>query len=67
MLYSTCSIFKDENETQVRRFLQRQADAEEVLLQEMEWGEYRAPGRQIFPGSSNMDGIYYALLTKRPG
>ncbi len=67
MLYSTCSIFKDENETQIRRFLQRQADAEEVSLQEMEWGEYRAPGRQIFPGSSNMDGFYYALLTKRSG
>ena len=26
MLYSTCSIFKEENETQVARFLQRHAD-----------------------------------------
>ena len=67
MLYSTCSIFKDENESQVRRFLQCHADAVEIPVLEVKWGEQRAPGRQILPGSSNMDGFYYALLTKHSG
>jgi 16S rRNA (cytosine967-C5)-methyltransferase len=63
MLYSTCSIFKDENETQVAKFLQRHPDAREISLQAA-WGELRPHGRQILPGSSNMDGFYYALLTR---
>jgi 16S rRNA (cytosine967-C5)-methyltransferase len=63
MLYSTCSIFKDENETQVAEFLQRHPDAREISLQAA-WGELRPHGRQILPGSSNMDGFYYALLTR---
>jgi 16S rRNA (cytosine967-C5)-methyltransferase len=64
MLYSTCSIFKDENEAQVAEFLQRHADAEEISLAAANWGELRPHGRQILPGSSNMDGFYYALLTR---
>ena len=64
MLYSTCSIFKDENEVQVAEFLQRHPDALEISLEAALWGESRPHGRQILPGSSNMDGFYYALLTK---
>ena len=63
MLYSTCSIFKDENEIQVAEFLQRHLDAREIPLQAT-WGELRPHGRQILPGNSNMDGFYYALLTR---
>jgi 16S rRNA (cytosine967-C5)-methyltransferase len=64
MLYSTCSIFKDENEAQVAEFLQRHADALEISLESANWGELRPHGRQILPGSSNMDGFYYALMTR---
>ena len=64
MLYSTCSIFKEENETQVARFLQRHADAAEIPLPQAEWGEARPHGRQILSGSHNMDGFYYALLSR---
>jgi 16S rRNA (cytosine967-C5)-methyltransferase len=64
MLYSTCSIFKDENETQVAEFLQRHPDALEISLEAANWGELRPHGRQILPGTSNMDGFYYALLTR---
>ena len=64
MLYSTCSIFKDENEVQVAEFLQRHPDALEISLGAANWGELRPHGRQILPGSSNMDGFYYALLTR---
>jgi len=64
MLYSTCSVFKDENEAQIARFLERHADAAEITLQQANWGEQRPHGRQILSGSHNMDGFYYALLSK---
>jgi 16S rRNA (cytosine967-C5)-methyltransferase len=64
MLYSTCSIFKDENEVQVARFLDSQADAVEVSLAQCNWGEMRSHGRQILTGRDNMDGFYYALLAR---
>jgi len=65
MLYSTCSVFKDENENQVSGFLQRHPDAQEIPLNDANWGQLRPHGRQILPGG-NMDGFYYALLSKLP-
>jgi 16S rRNA (cytosine967-C5)-methyltransferase len=64
MLYSTCSIFKDENEVQIDRFLEGHADAAAVSLDHCDWGQARVHGRQILTGQDNMDGFYYALLTK---
>lgn len=64
MLYCTCSIFKDENEIQIAKFLQRHADATEVKIEPADWGETRPQGRQILTGSDNMDGFFYALLTR---
>jgi 16S rRNA (cytosine967-C5)-methyltransferase len=64
MLYSTCSIFKDENEVQVAKFLQRHPDCTETAAPDAAWGEPRPQGRQILTGRDNMDGFYYALLTK---
>jgi 16S rRNA (cytosine967-C5)-methyltransferase len=64
MLYSTCSIFKDENEKQITGFLQSNVDAEEIDLSVANWGSACAHGRQILPGESDMDGFYYALLRK---
>jgi 16S rRNA (cytosine967-C5)-methyltransferase len=66
MLYSTCSIFKDENEVQIAKFLERHPDGCEIDLIDASWGEPRPHGRQILTGADNMDGFYYALLTK-PG
>jgi 16S rRNA (cytosine967-C5)-methyltransferase len=63
LLYVTCSVFKDENEHQIERFLQQQRDAEEIKLS-VDWGRQRPYGRQIFPGDDSMDGYYYALLSK---
>jgi SAM-dependent methyltransferase len=62
MLYCTCSIFKEENEIQVAKFLQRHPDCVEVGIDDAAWGEQRPNGRQILTGSANMDGFYYALL-----
>jgi 16S rRNA (cytosine967-C5)-methyltransferase len=64
MLYSTCSIFKDENDVQIARFLERQPDAAAVSLDGCDWGQAQTHGRQILTGDDNMDGFYYALLTK---
>jgi 16S rRNA (cytosine967-C5)-methyltransferase len=64
MLYSTCSIFKEENESQVADFLRRHADARELPIGQAQWGIARPHGRQLLPGSDNMDGFYYALLTR---
>ncbi len=64
ILYSTCSVFKDENEVQIAKFLDRHPDGSEIILQNARWGERRPHGRQILTGRDNMDGFYYALLTK---
>lgn len=67
MLYSTCSVFRDENEVQIAKFLQRHPDCAEVTINNAEWGEPRPHGRQILTGSDNMDGFYYGLLTRSGG
>lgn len=67
MLYCTCSIFKEENEVQIGKFLQRHGDCVELPLTESDWGQARHNGRQILTGSDNMDGFYYALLSKPSG
>ena len=61
MLYATCSILPDENETQVAAFLDRQNDAEIISIPNAQ-----NLGRQIFPGDEGMDGFYYAKLKKLP-
>ena len=67
MLYCTCSVFKDENENQISKFLERHADSSEIKLNDVDWGEARPYGRQILSGSDNMDGFFYGLLTKSGG
>lgn len=65
LVYSTCSIFKDENENQIRKFMAIEASCVERPLNAVQWGEKRSPGRQIFPGNDQMDGFYYACLLKQ--
>jgi len=64
MLYCTCSIFREENERQIESFVERHADCREISLADVGWGQPTAVGRQILTGSDNMDGFYYALLTR---
>ncbi|TDJ30447.1 MAG: 16S rRNA (cytosine(967)-C(5))-methyltransferase RsmB [Gammaproteobacteria bacterium] len=64
MLYSTCSIFKQENERQIEWFVEKYDNCTEQSLNSVRWGESRALGRQILPGQHNMDGFYYACLHK---
>ncbi|NAW59447.1 MULTISPECIES: 16S rRNA (cytosine(967)-C(5))-methyltransferase RsmB [unclassified Vibrio] len=58
LVYATCSITPQENSQQVKAFLARTADA--TLL----GSDPEQPGRQILPGEEDMDGFYYAVLTK---
>lgn len=63
LVYSTCSIFRQENELQVQYFLQRCSDAAEIKI-DANWGEAGLAGRQILPGSHGMDGFFFARLKK---
>ena len=64
LLYATCSILKQENESQIAFFLDQQSDAQEWVI-EAEWGIKRPFGRQVLTGSQMMDGFYYARLQKK--
>jgi len=63
LVYSTCSIFKQENEQQVHAFLQRQPEASEIEIK-ADWGVAGSAGRQILPGSEGMDGFFFARMKK---
>ncbi|WP_275723293.1 16S rRNA (cytosine(967)-C(5))-methyltransferase RsmB [Vibrio furnissii] len=59
LVYATCSITPQENVLQVKDFLARTSNAQ------LEGSELDNPGRQILPGEEDMDGFYYAVLTKQ--
>ncbi|MEE4293920.1 MAG: 16S rRNA (cytosine(967)-C(5))-methyltransferase RsmB [Xanthomonadales bacterium] len=63
LLYATCSVLRRENALQVGAFLERQADAR-VEKPDLPWGRDAAPGRQILPGELEMDGFFYARISK---
>ena len=63
LLYVSCSVFLQENSDNLRAFLDRHADASELPLQ-AEWGKVLPVGRQLLPGEHEMDGFYFACLTK---
>jgi 16S rRNA (cytosine967-C5)-methyltransferase len=63
MVYTTCSIFRVENELQIGDFLQRHKDAVEVKLDPAPAREV-SHGYQRLPGEDRMDGFYYACLRK---
>lgn len=62
MLYATCSVFKDENENQIARFLERHEDAQCKALPSG-YGRQNI-GVQLLPGEQQMDGFYFAALEK---
>ncbi len=63
LLYVTCSVFAEENHLQIQNFLATHADATEIVLT-ADWGYAQDYGRQILPGENNLDGFYYACLSK---
>ena len=63
LLYVSCSVFVEENSDNLQAFLDQHADASELPLQ-AEWGKVQPVGRQLLPGEHDMDGFYFACLTK---
>jgi 16S rRNA (cytosine967-C5)-methyltransferase len=62
LLYTTCSILREENSERIAAFLAR-VDAAEIPL-DAHYGRNAHPGRQRMPGEDGMDGFFYALLRK---
>jgi 16S rRNA (cytosine967-C5)-methyltransferase len=63
LLYVTCSIFKDENQNQVKNFLSGNDDAAEIRI-EADWGQPCLYGRQLLPGERDADGFYFCRIKK---
>lgn len=64
LVYATCSIFPQENERLVKRFISQSEDALHIEI-DAPWGILREHGRQLFPQIGDHDGFYYALLEKQ--
>jgi 16S rRNA (cytosine967-C5)-methyltransferase len=64
LLYTTCSLLRQENEETIKRFLDSTDSAKyEAIV--ADWGVECAFGRQLLPGtSSGPDGFFYAVLRK---
>lgn len=62
LLYATCSVFHEENQAQVERFLEHHADARRLTLPGLHTNAHQLAG-QILP-DENHDGFFYALLQK---
>jgi 16S rRNA (cytosine967-C5)-methyltransferase len=65
LLYATCSLFRVENEEQIKWFLSQQNTAMELKTQTTVKSISGKHGIQLLPGISATDGFYYALLQKK--
>ncbi len=64
IVYATCSILPLENVEVIEDFLAAHADAIELPIAAT-WGIPQRCGRQILTGMHDMDGFYYATISKR--
>ena len=63
LLYATCSVFSQENNRIIERFLKSEPTAEIIPI-EASWGMDTGFGRQLLPQPDGHDGFFYAKLTK---
>ena len=64
LLYTTCSLLRQENEDTIKRFLDSTDSAKYEAIA-ADWGVECAFGRQLLPGTnSGPDGFFYAVLRK---
>lgn len=63
LVYGSCSVLKAENDQVIAELLDSRGDAALDRIAG-EWGMATRCGRQILTGRDQMDGFYYARLTK---
>ena len=64
LLYTTCSLLRQENEETIRRFLDSTESAKYQAIT-ADWGVECTFGRQLLPGTnSGPDGFFYSILRK---
>jgi len=67
LVYATCSVFKDENENQIKNFLVNNHKAKPYRLApkiDNQMAKHSQTGHQILPGDQQMDGFYLCGLEK---
>lgn len=64
MVYSSCSLFHEENDCQIEKHLNNCNDAELVKI-EANWGIATKYGRQSLAVSDDTDSFYYSVLKKK--
>ena len=62
LLYATCSVFREENQQQIDRFLKTHADARQAAWPEL-LNNYQQQNGQLRPCAEH-DGFFYAILQK---
>ena len=68
LVYSTCSILKDENEKQAERFLQRHPEFEEIPLPESipdRYREMKSRGLQLLEYRDGLEGFYVIRMRRK--
>ena len=68
LVYSTCSVFKDENERQAEGFLQRHPEFEEIPLPETVpeiYRKHRGRGLQLLEYRDGLEGFYLIRMRKK--
>ena len=63
LVYTTCSVFAEENDQMIQSFLVKQEDAHVVPLQ-LRLGHPTRYGRQLLPTNPMTDGFFYCVLAK---
>lgn len=64
LLYTTCSLLRQENEERIKSFLDSTLNAKYEAIA-ADWGVECAFGRQLLPGTnSGPDGFFYSVLRK---
>jgi 16S rRNA (cytosine967-C5)-methyltransferase len=64
LLYCTCSLFKEESDEQIAKFLSQYDNAGQLPIQ-ADWGVQSQFGRHTIPGVDEGDGFYYSIIVKK--
>lgn len=69
LAYSTCSLSVSEDEDQVKEFLKKHPDMEQIVIEEREGMKKGVDsiGYHMIPGIFDGEGIYFCLLRKKSG